>query len=229
MTKRHPVTGSAEPDPKAAGVRMRRFVDELTPYPQSGDAQALGESGPHERDTLSRAFVESSRAGARRPGIKAAATAVGAVPVSAERSAHACDFMGGKRLHKTLPRTRADVHAAIVRGLPYAALVCLMESAVVLSQEEVAAAIGISTRTLRRQKDDPKKLMPADLASKTWLFAETLAKSSEAFGGREAAERWMAAPAMGLDGARPIELLRTLQGAELVNEFLGRLEYGVYN
>ena len=41
--------------------------------------------------------------------------------------------------------------------------------------------------------------------------------------------RWLAAPAMGLDGARPIDLLRTLQGSELVAEFLGRLEHGVYN
>jgi uncharacterized protein (DUF2384 family) len=34
---------------------------------------------------------------------------------------------------------------------------------------------------------------------------------------------------MGLDGARPMDLLRTAQEAELVNELLGRLEYGVYN
>ena len=34
---------------------------------------------------------------------------------------------------------------------------------------------------------------------------------------------------MGLDGKRPIELLQTVQGAELVTDFLTRLEYGVYN
>jgi uncharacterized protein (DUF2384 family) len=38
----------------------------------------------------------------------------------------------------------------------------------------------------------------------------------------------MSSEVMGLDGARPIELLRTVQGAELVNEFLVRLEHGVY-
>ena len=70
--------------------------------------------------------------------------------------------------------------------------------------------------------------MPTDLASKTWLFAETLAKATEIFGGKEEAERWMSKPAMGLDRQRPIELLQTVQGAELVNDFLGRLEYGVY-
>jgi uncharacterized protein (DUF2384 family) len=34
---------------------------------------------------------------------------------------------------------------------------------------------------------------------------------------------------MGLDGARPVDLLSTVQGSELVKEFLGRLEHGVYN
>lgn len=71
--------------------------------------------------------------------------------------------------------------------------------------------------------------MPTDLASRTWLFAEALAKATDVFGGREEAERWMSQEAMGLDGARPIDLLRTVQGAELVKEFLGRLEQGVYN
>lgn len=71
--------------------------------------------------------------------------------------------------------------------------------------------------------------MPTDLASRTWLFAETLAKATEVFGGRAQAEGWMSREAMGLDGARPIDLLTTVQGAELVNEFLGRLEHGVYN
>ena len=54
-------------------------------------------------------------------------------------------------------------------------------------------------------------------------------RASEPFGDAAAAQRWLAAPAMGLDGARPIDLLRTLQGSELVAEFLGRLEHGVYN
>ena len=71
--------------------------------------------------------------------------------------------------------------------------------------------------------------MPPDLASRTWHFAEVLAQAAEVMGGHDAAERWMAAPAAGLDGARPIELMRTLQGAELVSDLLGRLEHGVYS
>ena len=143
--------------------------------------------------------------------------------------AGAGDLLGGARLLRRLPLSRAEVHARIVDGIPYSALFFLTEHVTVLSEEDVANVVGISTRTLRRQKDEPKKSMPTDLASKTWLFAETLAKATDVFGGRREAERWMSESAMGLDGARPIDLLRTLQGAELVNEFLSRLEYGVYN
>ena len=139
------------------------------------------------------------------------------------------DLLGGRQMLKSLPQSRADIHRLLVDGLPCAALVHLADHLRVLSAQELADALGISSRTLRRQKDQPAKALPADLASKAWQFAETLAQAIEVFGGRDAAERWLARPAMGLDGARPIDLLRTLQGTELVSEFLGRLEHGVYN
>jgi putative toxin-antitoxin system antitoxin component (TIGR02293 family) len=139
------------------------------------------------------------------------------------------DLLGGRRLLKTLPVSRTEIHETIVQGIPYSALFYLTDHIIVLSESDVAHVVGVSTRTLRRQKDAPKKSMPTDLASRTWLFAETLAKAAEVFGGREPAERWMSEEAMGLDGARPIDLLRTVQGATLVNEFLVRLEHGVYN
>lgn len=139
------------------------------------------------------------------------------------------DLLGGTRLLKQRPATRAAVHAFIVGGMPWELLIHLTDSITAIPEDDVFNVIAISPRTLRRQRDSPKKPMPADLASKTWLFAETLAKAAELFGGQQEAERWMSSPAMGLDGARPVELLRTLQGAQLVGEFLERLDYGVYN
>jgi putative toxin-antitoxin system antitoxin component (TIGR02293 family) len=146
----------------------------------------------------------------------------------AANEARAYDFLGGARLIKRRPSSRAEVHAMLVDGIPYAVLFHLTSSIRALTEQDVFNVVGISERTLRRQKDAPGKTMPADLASRTWLFAETLAKAAEVFGSREDAERWMSAEVMGLDGARPISLMRTVQGAELVNEFLVRLEHGVY-
>lgn len=141
----------------------------------------------------------------------------------------AIEVMGARRLFRQPPRNRAEIHGLLVRGLPYAVLLNLVDHLSALTLDDIAAAVGLSSRTLRRQRDQPDKPMPADLASKTWLLAETLSQAATVFGGRDAAERWMARPAMGLDGERPIALMRTLQGAELVTELLGRLEHGVYN
>ncbi|MHC5348051.1 antitoxin Xre/MbcA/ParS toxin-binding domain-containing protein [Metapseudomonas furukawaii] len=47
-------------------------------------------------------------------------------------------------------------------------------------------------------------------------------------GSRQSAERWIHKPALGLDGARPVDMLASAEGVRLLDEFLGRLEYGVY-
>jgi len=140
-----------------------------------------------------------------------------------------CRYLGGKKYWHRRLASRLDVHAAIVGGVPYGSLVFLVASVKGLEEGDVARVLGISTRTLRRQGETPEKQMPADLASKAWLFAETLARATDIFGGKEEAERWMAGPALGLDGQRAIDLLQTVQGAELVNDFLTRLEFGVYS
>ena len=158
----------------------------------------------------------------------AVATFIEAAARDLERYKASYKLLGGNRFVRHELHTRADVHEAILKGVPYASLLYFITNVKSLTEEDVVAVLGISARTLRRQRDTPKKAMPADLASKTWMFAETLAKASEVFGGQEEAEQWMSRPATGLDGQRPVELLQTLQGAELVNEFLGRLEYGVY-
>jgi putative toxin-antitoxin system antitoxin component (TIGR02293 family) len=54
------------------------------------------------------------------------------------------------------------------------------------------------------------------------------AKAVEIFGSKEEAELWLRRPAMGLDGQRPIDLLKSPEGKQLVEEFLARLEHGVY-
>ncbi|MDT7838378.1 type II RES/Xre toxin-antitoxin system antitoxin [Aquabacterium sp. OR-4] len=158
-----------------------------------------------------------------------AAKAPAAAPATPGPGIGAIEFMGGRRWFKTVPQSRAEIHGALVKGVPYAMLVNLVDQLTGLSADEVADAVGISARTLRRQKEQPGKLMPPDLASRTWQLAEVLVQASAVLGGRAEAERWMARPATGLDGSRPIDLLRTLQGAELVTEFLGRLEHGVYS
>jgi putative toxin-antitoxin system antitoxin component (TIGR02293 family) len=142
--------------------------------------------------------------------------------------AQSCSYLGGRRYWPRRPANRADLHAVLVGGLPYGSLVFLVGQVKGIDEADVAKVLGLSARTLRRQAETPERPMPPDLASKAWLLAETLARAAEVFGGRDEAERWMSRPAAGLDGQRPVDLMQTLQGAELVADFLTRLEHGVY-
>ena len=45
---------------------------------------------------------------------------------------------------------------------------------------------------------------------------------------RQEAEQWLERPAIGLDQQRPIDLLATTAGANLVEDYLTRVEFGVY-
>ena len=55
-----------------------------------------------------------------------------------------------------------------------------------------------------------------------------LTMATEVLGSQEAAGRWMEEPAVGLDQRRPLDLLSTSGGVDIVRTFLQRLQYGVY-
>ncbi len=59
-------------------------------------------------------------------------------------------------------------------------------------------------------------------------FGKIMAKAKQVFGNSDDAEQWLLYPAMGLSGYRPIDLLTTNEGTQLVEDFLGRMEYCVY-
>jgi putative toxin-antitoxin system antitoxin component (TIGR02293 family) len=58
--------------------------------------------------------------------------------------------------------------------------------------------------------------------------AEILDYATRVLGTEELARRWLHEPAIGLDGRRPIDLLETADGRQLVEDYLTRIEFGVY-
>ena len=58
---------------------------------------------------------------------------------------------------------------------------------------------------------------------------QVLAKAADVFGSQARAKAWLEQPALALDNARPVDLLKIPQGADLVMDQLIRLEYGVYS
>ena len=86
----------------------------------------------------------------------------------------------------------------------------------------------MSLRTFQRHRDVPSRPLSQDQSGRTSRFAGVLAKAIAVFGSQEAAEQWLERPATGLDQRCPIDLLAAQAGVQLVEEFLERLEYGVY-
>ncbi|MEA2790098.1 MAG: hypothetical protein QOG73_2504 [Acetobacteraceae bacterium] len=139
------------------------------------------------------------------------------------------DLLGGSKVLRHRLNSSLDAHEMLLQGIPGAALMHLAEHLAVLRKSaSFEKAVGMSLRTMQRRKEAPAKLLSQEQSGRTWKFAEILARATVVLGSQEEAEQWLERPAMGLDQRRPIDLLATPAGVEIVQDFLGRLEYGVY-
>ena len=141
----------------------------------------------------------------------------------------AARLLGGERVIGRTPVTAMETHDLLVAGLPGEALNHIVGHLTVLQPTaSLEKAIGISLRTFQRRKDEPSKPLSQDQSGRTWKFAEILGWAGRVFGSQEEAERWLDRPAISLNRRRPLDLLATPKGVELVEQCLGRIEHGVY-
>lgn len=140
------------------------------------------------------------------------------------------ELLGGRQTLRANPHNTLEAHEMLTRGLTAAALTHLVGGFAVLSWDTALAnAIGMSLRTYQRYVSaGAKQRLNAEQSGRTWKFAEIVAKATDVFGSRKDAEEWLKRPAIGLNRRRPIDLLATPAGVELVESFLDRLDYGVY-
>lgn len=125
----------------------------------------------------------------------------------------------------TIDLPAIDQHGLVQVGVPTEVLDKMVATFVRLVETEVLGAVGVSSRTVQRRKAGV--LSPEHSGAMLDLIAITH-KAMEVLGSREAAENWLHQPAVALDGRRPMELLSTRQGADLVKDHLTRMDYGVY-
>lgn len=153
--------------------------------------------------------------------------------------AGAMALLGGKDTFGGTLSTPLDAHTAIKSGIPAFALTSLFHKVALLQRAEaVEKALGMSVRTVQRQKkameENPRRKGAAahrlspEQGGRAWKFAEILSKATEVFGSQAEAEAFLDRPAMGLNQNRPIDLLSTPAGVEIVETHLERIKYGVY-
>ena len=138
-------------------------------------------------------------------------------------------LLGGKNVLGRHIRSMLDAHDVISIGFPAAVLTYISSQMELLQDpDRLQKALGISLRTLQRNKDEPNKALSQEQSGRAWKFAEIVSKAASILGSLEAAQEWLMKPAVGLEQRCPIDLLSTPAGIELVEDLLERMEYGVY-
>jgi putative toxin-antitoxin system antitoxin component (TIGR02293 family) len=116
-----------------------------------------------------------------------------------------------------------EVFEAIRRGLAANELNEIL--AYGLSLVEVASALGVSTRTLLRKREDKK---PFDTAASDRLvrLANVLRDTDRYIGNHAKALGWLRDPNWGLGNRAPLDMLSADVGVELVRRSLVTIAYG---
>jgi putative toxin-antitoxin system antitoxin component (TIGR02293 family) len=145
------------------------------------------------------------------------------------RLASVASLLGAPSTFRKVPQSPLDAHEMILKGLPSGALSHLVQNFVFLHWDDsFARAIGMSHRTYQRHISSKSKPLNPEQSGRAWKLAQILATAASIFGSKEEAEQWLERPAIGLNQHKPLDLLATPAGVELVEDFLIRVEHGVY-
>lgn len=88
---------------------------------------------------------------------------------------------------------------------------------------------GKSIRTIQRKaKDASVDRLNSQQSAVAFQYAQVLEHATAVFGTQKLAEEWLERPCKYLDNNVPLELIDNSLGFQLVEEYLERLELGVY-
>lgn len=127
---------------------------------------------------------------------------------------------------KVLGVSAGDVNLIEVtrKGLPAISALRLAEAGG-LNSEQLAAALGVSKRTLARKKG--KSRLNAVESDRAVRLARVLTLALEVFGNQKNATiAWLHDPIVALGGKAPVEFLDTDEGLRRVGQVLMQLDYG---
>jgi len=134
--------------------------------------------------------------------------------------------LGGSRAVASEPASTGEWVTRIESGLP-ASSALAFKQALGLNNAELAALLGLSSRTLARWDPARSKLDPVS-GDRLVRSARLFAIAAEVLEDERSATRWMKSPQRALGGAVPLHLAQTDVGTRAVEELLGRMEHGVY-
>ncbi|MCU0403800.1 MAG: DUF2384 domain-containing protein [Chitinophagaceae bacterium] len=120
--------------------------------------------------------------------------------------------------------TDFDLVSLIRKGLRKKALDAMMAH-LDITATDMARILHTSDRTMRRYTDNT--VLNPEQSERLLELARLFAHGLNVFGSRSRLRRWMNGPVQSLGGQKPIDLLDTSVGVNLVDDILGRIEYGI--
>lgn len=137
------------------------------------------------------------------------------------------EVLGGRKVLGKVIKKPDDLARLIREGLPASSVVALAEK-LQIGNSTLSRKLGIPQRTLTRRLSH-KSLLTSAESDRTVRVARVYANAVDMIGDEEKALEWLRTPNRALDGERPLDQLDTDVGAQMVDDILGRIAYGVYS
>ncbi len=134
------------------------------------------------------------------------------------------ETLGGEKTLGHSIRSGMDFVELGDRGLTKLSVVHLAKS-LSLSMKEMAELLPVNVRTLQRYS--AQKYLSTAVSEQALQIAQVAATGSALFEDREKFLAWLALSSVPLGGEKPIDLLRSRFGIELVLDELGRIAHGI--
>lgn len=128
-------------------------------------------------------------------------------------------------VRNTINLSLIEQHDLMLQGISMARLKEVLGCFSHLTEDDILPVLGISKRAVETRKTEVLRSEPFGVLLDLIAVVQ---RATDVFGDREGAETWMRQRAVAFDGLRPVELLSTRPGTELVKDHLTRMEYGVY-
>lgn len=161
------------------------------------------------------------KSAARKPAARVAVTAN-----RAPRPAALVSAWSQLKLQRDMTGLRA--HDLVTKGVSVAAAKQVMGTFQIINEAQLYDVLGISPKTMQRRSASAAKTLDPNASDRALRLVSVTSQAIDVLGSQEAAERWLSSPAMGLDRRKPIDLLQSTEGTEMVKTLLTRMDYGVY-
>ena len=125
-----------------------------------------------------------------------------------------------------LGQTPLEAHERLRKGISLGEVIRAMEQ-IGLTQQEMAALLGLPLRTFQRWLTGPEKKLDPTTGGRYYRFIKIMGHATMLLGSMTSTLEWLRSPQRALGFRVPLELLGTEPGAEAVEDLLGRIEYGI--